>query len=83
MVIAAVSVMTAIFLLFDGTSPRHQRILPDRVYEALWQGFAFLGGTTFRSAYFFAFSLFIAFLLVREWREWAKQALDPRRSPSP
>lgn len=83
MVIAAVSAMTAIFLLFDGTSPRPQRILPDRVYEALWQGFAFLGGTTFRSVWFVAFSMFIAFLLVREWREWAKQALDPQRRPSP
>ena len=45
--------------------------------------FGFLGGTTFRSAYVFAFSLFIAFLLAGEWRQWARLALDPRRSPSP
>lgn len=83
LVIAAAAVVTAIFLLFDGTAPRPQRILPDRVYEALWEVLTFLGGHLFGSVLFVAFSLFIAWLLVLEWREWAKQALDPRRSPSP
>lgn len=83
MVIAASFAVTAIFLLFDGTSPRPQRILPDRVYEVLWEVFTFLRGKTFESIWFIAFSLFIASLLVIAWRQWAKQALAPRRNPSP
>ena len=77
------AILFAIFIVFDVVDQPNYRLLPQFFYDVVSAPFILAGSLLTSNVTFTLLAALQGWYLFREWRYWARHALDPRRSSTP